>query len=112
MSTASVAHNDRLSNIQSDDSQPLQISLHAGKEGLNLQFCQRAVLVEPDYNPSAEEQAMDRCHRIGQTKDVHIHKFFIKGSLQSPDVRFSNASYNVPPSFTGWTDSLAEGILI
>lgn len=51
----------------------------AGKEGLNLQFCNRVVLIEPDYNPSAEEQAIDRCHRIGQTRDVHVHKFYIKG---------------------------------
>lgn len=60
----------------------LQISLLAGKEGLNLQFCQRAIFMEPDFNPSSEEQATDRLHRIGQLRDVHIHKFFIKGTRQ------------------------------
>ena len=35
--------------------------------------------MEPDYNPSSEEQAIDRLHRIGQLRDVHVHKFFIKG---------------------------------
>ena len=35
--------------------------------------------MEPDYNPSSEEQATDRLHRIGQLRDVHVHKLFIKG---------------------------------
>ena len=56
----------------------------AGKEGLNLQFCNRVVLMEPDFNPSSEEQAIDRCHRIGQFRTVHAHKFYIKGA-EIPD---------------------------
>ena len=51
----------------------------AGKEGLNVQCCNRVIFVEPGFNPKAEEQAMDRCHRYGQKKTVHVYKLFIKG---------------------------------
>jgi hypothetical protein len=35
----------------------VQVSLMAGKEGLNLQFCNRIVLMDPHFNPMVEEQA-------------------------------------------------------
>ena len=51
----------------------------AGKEGLNLAFASRVVLVEPHFNPMHEEQAIDRTHRFGQRRTVHAHKLFVPG---------------------------------
>lgn len=46
------------------------ISLKAGGEGLNLQAANHVFLVDPWWNPASEMQAIDRTHRIGQTRAV------------------------------------------
>lgn len=61
----------------------VQISLGAGKEGLNLTAASRVIITEPHFNPMNEEQAMDRAHRVGQAKDVFVHKLYIKGAPET-----------------------------
>lgn len=51
--------------------------MKAAGVGLNLTAANNIFLVDPWWNPAVEEQAIDRVHRIGQTKDVNI--FFFKG---------------------------------
>ncbi|KAG8937476.1 hypothetical protein FRC00_005082 [Tulasnella sp. 408] len=46
------------------------VSLRAGGSGLNLNFCNHAVMFNPWWSPAAEGQAFDRLHRIGQDRDV------------------------------------------
>jgi len=54
----------------------LIIQLQTGCEGLNLQKNYSEVyFVSPTWNPAIELQAIARCHRLGQTKDVHVFKF-------------------------------------
>jgi hypothetical protein len=60
------------------------ISLKAGGEGLNLQEADHIFIVDPWWNPAAELQAIDRAHRIGQTKAVTAIRFIIKGALSLP----------------------------
>ncbi|KAG0043345.1 hypothetical protein BGZ83_011525 [Gryganskiella cystojenkinii] len=58
------------------------ISLKAGGVGLNLTSAQRVYLMDPHWNPSVESQAIDRIHRLGQTKAVDVIRFIIKESIE------------------------------
>ncbi|CAG5135229.1 unnamed protein product [Candidula unifasciata] len=58
------------------------LSLKAGGVGINLTAASRVFLMEPYWNPAAEEQCFDRCHRLGQTRDVEITKFVIENSVE------------------------------
>ncbi|KAH9523505.1 hypothetical protein Btru_040176 [Bulinus truncatus] len=58
------------------------LSLKAGGVGINLTAASRVFLLDPAWNPAAEEQCFDRCHRLGQTKDVVITKFVIEDSVE------------------------------
>lgn len=53
----------------------LIIQIKTGNEGLNLQKYNEIYFVTPDWNPQAEEQAIARCHRIGQEKEVFVFRF-------------------------------------
>jgi SNF2 family DNA or RNA helicase len=58
------------------------ISLKAGGTGLNLTGADTVILYDIWWNPAVEEQAADRAHRIGQTKDVHVIKLVSKGTIE------------------------------
>ncbi|KAF8934716.1 hypothetical protein BGZ58_005472 [Dissophora ornata] len=58
------------------------ISLKAGGVGLNLTSAQRVYLMDPHWNPAVESQAVDRIHRLGQTKPVDVVRFIIKDSIE------------------------------
>ncbi|XP_061173292.1 helicase-like transcription factor [Saccostrea echinata] len=58
------------------------LSLKAGGEGISLVAAARIFLLTPHWNPAAEEQCFDRCHRFGQTKDVLITKYVVKDSIE------------------------------
>src|SRR5690349_4394573 len=56
----------------------LLVSLMAGGFGLNLTSANHVFLMDPWWNASVESQAIDRVHRLGQTKDVHTYRFVTK----------------------------------
>ncbi|KAJ6669426.1 hypothetical protein lerEdw1_008235 [Lerista edwardsae] len=58
------------------------LSLKAGGVGLNLTAASRVFLMDPAWNPAAEDQCFDRCHRLGQKQDVLITKFIVKDSVE------------------------------
>lgn len=58
------------------------ISLKAGGEGLNLQVASRIFLMDPWWNPAAEMQAIQRAHRIGQTRPVQGVRFICKDTIE------------------------------
>lgn len=58
------------------------ISLHAGGTGLNLTAASNVILCDVWWNPAVEEQAIDRVHRIGQIRDVHVTKFHVVQSVE------------------------------
>ncbi|XP_050395446.1 helicase-like transcription factor [Patella vulgata] len=58
------------------------LSLKAGGIGLNLTAASRVFLMDPAWNPAAEEQCFDRCHRLGQKRDVIITKFIVQDSVE------------------------------
>ncbi|KAJ3192641.1 hypothetical protein HK101_006193 [Irineochytrium annulatum] len=60
----------------------LLISLKAGGVGLNLTTANRVYIMEPYWNPAVEQQAVDRVHRMGQTKVVNTVRFIAKGTIE------------------------------
>jgi SNF2 family DNA or RNA helicase len=60
----------------SEPNEFLIIQIQTGCEGLNLQeHFSEVYFVSPNWNPSIEEQAIARCHRIGQKKPVHVFRY-------------------------------------
>ncbi|RIJ78368.1 helicase [Nakamurella silvestris] len=58
------------------------ISLKAGGFGLNLTEADYCILLDPWWNPATEAQAIDRTHRIGQTKQVMVYRLVAKGTIE------------------------------
>ena len=58
------------------------ISLRAGGFGLNLAEASYVVLFDPWWNPAVENQAIDRTHRIGQTRTVNAYRLLVKGTVE------------------------------
>ena len=57
----------------------LVLQIQTGCEGLNLQDFNEVFFVSPHWNPAVEDQAVARCHRIGQEKSVHVFRFQMMG---------------------------------
>ena len=74
----------RVEQFQSDGSKtPLfLISLKAGGCGLNLTAADYVFLLDPWWNPAVENQAIDRTHRIGQTRKVHACRLITRGTVE------------------------------
>merc|ERR1711968_338762 len=53
-----------------------------GGVGLNLTVANFVILVDPWWNPAVEDQAIDRVHRIGQTRPVHVHRLICVDSVE------------------------------
>jgi SNF2 family DNA or RNA helicase len=69
--------------FQSPDGPPLfLLSLKAGGTGLNLTAANHVIHVDRWWNPAVENQATDRAFRIGQTRNVQVHKFICRGTLE------------------------------
>jgi SNF2 family DNA or RNA helicase len=58
------------------------LSLKAGGFGLNLTAASYVVLCDPWWNPAVESQAIDRTHRIGQSRNVIAYRLLIKDSIE------------------------------
>jgi SNF2 family DNA or RNA helicase len=72
-----------LDNFKTDTyAKILLINLKAGSCGLNLVEANHVIMVEPYWNDSEYQQAINRVYRIGQTKEVHVHNILIKNSLE------------------------------
>ena len=71
------------------------ISLKAGGVGLNLTSATSVFLYDPWWNPMAEQQAVDRAHRIGQKYTVSIHKFITKNSIEEKILKLQERKGNL-----------------
>lgn len=59
----------------------LLLPIERGGNGLNLVEAQHVILVEPLPNPALEAQAINRVHRIGQTRATCVHRFIVSETL-------------------------------
>ena len=58
------------------------LTIKAGGTGLNLTRANHVILFDRWWNPAVESQAVDRAFRIGQTKDVMVHKFITRSTIE------------------------------
>ena len=58
------------------------ISLKAGGFGLNLTEADYVFMLDPWWNPASESQAIDRTHRIGQTRNVMVYRMVATGTIE------------------------------
>jgi SNF2 family DNA or RNA helicase len=68
----------------------LLVTIGAGGVGLNLTSASRVFIMEPQYNPAAVAQAVDRVHRLGQTRPVQIFKLVMKDSIEEKIMDLAN----------------------
>ncbi|MBI2897933.1 MAG: DEAD/DEAH box helicase [Deltaproteobacteria bacterium] len=74
---------DLVSRFQEDESVPFFVlSLKAGGSGLNLTAASHVIHFDRWWNPAVEDQATDRAFRIGQKKNVLVHKFVCRGTVE------------------------------
>lgn len=64
------------------DQNVMLISLKAGNAGLNLVAASRVIILDPFWNPFIEMQAVDRAYRIGQQREVQVHRILIAGTVE------------------------------
>ncbi len=78
--------NDRKDQVENFNKDPnlkvFLISIKAGGLGLNLTEADYVFILDPWWNPAVEAQAVDRAHRIGQTKKVFTYKFITKNTVE------------------------------
>ena len=73
--------------ILNDNNEVLILQIQTGCEGLNLQQNYNEIyFVSPHWNPAVEEQAIARCHRIGQTKPVYVNRFQMSPFAPEDDI--------------------------
>ncbi|KAL7531410.1 hypothetical protein ACHAXR_004022, partial [Thalassiosira sp. AJA248-18] len=81
-----MKQHQRADAIQSFTTDPntrvLLLSMRAGAAGLNLMAANHCFLMDPAMNSAVEEQAIDRIHRIGQTRPVFVKRLIIKDSIE------------------------------
>ena len=77
------------------------ISLKAGGVGLNLTAADTVIHYDPWWNPAAENQATDRAHRIGQTKNVFVYKLVAAGSIEEKILALQERKAELAASILG-----------
>ncbi|CDK24981.1 unnamed protein product [Kuraishia capsulata CBS 1993] len=66
------------------------LSTRSGGLGINLTGADTVIFYDSDWNPAMDKQCQDRCHRIGQTRDVHIYRFVSEYTIESNILRKAN----------------------
>ena len=80
--TPAAERTRRVAAFQAGEGDLFLISLKAGGFGLNLTAADYVVITDPWWNPAAEDQAMGRAHRIGQSRPVTVYRLVAKGTLE------------------------------
>lgn len=93
--------------FQQDDScQLFLISLKAGGHGLNLTAADYVYILDPWWNPAAEAQAIDRAHRMGQTKNVFAYRMITKGTVEEKILELQKTKRELADSIISGKSSL------
>ena len=100
---------DLVNKFQNDENYKVfLISLKAGGTGLNLTAADYVFMFDPWWNPAAENQAIDRTHRIGQKKSVFSYKFIVKNSVEEKILKLQEKKQNLVKHVISIVDRLAK----
>lgn len=84
---------------QDDANRVFLISLKAGGVGLNLTQADYVFILDPWWNPAAEQQAISRAHRIGQDKKVMVYRFISEGSIEEKIINMQERKSDLANKF-------------
>eukprot|EP00930_Biecheleria_cincta_P033330 TRINITY_DN23096_c0_g1_i1.p1 TRINITY_DN23096_c0_g1~~TRINITY_DN23096_c0_g1_i1.p1 ORF type:complete len:1439 (-),score=300.93 TRINITY_DN23096_c0_g1_i1:174-4490(-) len=91
-----VSRNNIIVSFQTEPTlKVLLISLKAGGEGLNLQAANHIFIMDPWWNPAAELQAIQRAHRIGQTRPVKATRFVAANTIEEKIIELQQKKQSV-----------------
>ena len=97
----------RVEKFQTDPNCKLfLISLKAGGVGLNLTAAEYVFLLDPWWNPAVEAQAIDRSHRIGQTKPVFAYRLIARGTVEEKVLALQESKRALADAILGGDGSL------
>ena len=95
-----TAHEDRIVAIDEYNKPGSEkfiflLTTRAGGLGINLTTADVVVLYDSDWNPQADLQAMDRAHRLGQTRQVTVYRLITKGTIDERIVQLARVKKDV-----------------
>ncbi len=92
------------------DTRLFLISIKAGGVGLNLVEADYVFILDPWWNPAVEQQAIDRTHRIGQTRNVFIYKFITKGTVEEKILALQNRKKTIADTLITTEESFIKSL--
>jgi SNF2 family DNA or RNA helicase len=101
----------RVEHFQTDpDCRLFLISLKAGGLGLNLTAAEYVFLLDPWWNPAVEAQAMDRAHRIGQTRQVFAYRLITRGTVEEKVLELQQGKRDLAAAIISADNSLIRNL--
>ncbi|HEY2909851.1 MAG TPA: DEAD/DEAH box helicase, partial [Gemmataceae bacterium] len=98
---------ERVERFQTDPECKLfLVSLKAGGVGLNLTSAEYVFLLDPWWNPAVEAQAIDRTHRIGQTKPVFAYRLIARGTVEEKVLALQESKRDLADAILGGNNRL------
>jgi superfamily II DNA or RNA helicase len=102
---------ERVDHFQNDPNCRLfLISLKAGGLGLNLTAAEYVFLLDPWWNPAVEAQAVDRAHRIGQTRQVFAYRLITKDTVEEKVLELQQSKRDLAAAIIGEDNSLIRNL--
>jgi SNF2 family DNA or RNA helicase len=102
---------ERVDRFQRDASCPVfLISLKAGGQGLNLTAADYVYLLDPWWNPAVEAQAIDRAHRIGQSRHVIATRLVARGTIEEKILQLQSSKRALADAILTEDQGLLSGI--
>ncbi|HEY7184668.1 MAG TPA: C-terminal helicase domain-containing protein, partial [Blastocatellia bacterium] len=86
------------------------ISLKAGGLGLNLTAAEYVYLLDPWWNPAVESQAIDRAHRIGQTRQVFAYRIIARDTVEEKVLALQNTKRDLADAIINADNSLIRSL--
>jgi SNF2 family DNA or RNA helicase len=100
--TSALQRDQMVQAFQSDDGPPIFVlSLRAGGSGLNLTRANHVFHFDRWWNPAVENQATDRAFRIGQRRNVQVHKFVVAGTREARSVDIGENQQAITETIVG-----------
>jgi SNF2 family DNA or RNA helicase len=101
----------RVKRFQEDPNCPLfLISLKAGGHGLNLTAADYVFILDPWWNPAAEAQAVDRAHRIGQTRHVFAYRLICRNTVEDKILELQRSKRDLAEAIVSADNSLIRNL--
>ncbi|MHC8947542.1 DEAD/DEAH box helicase [Sphingobacterium hungaricum] len=95
---------------ENENTKVFLISIKAGGVGLNLTEADYVFILDPWWNPAVEQQAIDRTHRIGQTRNVFIYKFISKDTVEEKILALQNKKKKLATSLITTEESFIKSL--